>query len=246
MVLQHAATEGPMRLGELLEEAGLRLEVVALHRGEPVPRALPEGVPLVVMGGSMGVGDIGDPAHPYLAPEVELLRARLAAGAPVLGICLGAQLMAHAAGARVFPNQRPGPPPVRVYEVGWGPVDFLGVEREPALAGLAPREMMLHWHGDTYDLPVGAVHLASTPACPNQAFRLGTRAFALQFHPELDAGTLESWLASDADYVARANGPEGEARIRAESLRHFPAYVAARERLLGNLVRCLLGRGQDA
>src|SRR6185369_11804775 len=105
-----------------------------------------------------------------------LLRDRLAGSAPVLGVCLGAQLMAHAAGARVYPNTRPGTPgqpPTRVYEVGWAPVDFLGVDREPALAGLSAREPMLHWHGDTYDLPRGAVLLASTPACPNQAFRLG-------------------------------------------------------------------------
>jgi GMP synthase-like glutamine amidotransferase len=242
VVLQHAPTEGPHRLAELLAEAGLTVEVVALDRGQPAPRALPAEVPLVVMGGSMGVSDIGDPAFPFLEGEVELLRERLSVGAPVLGVCLGAQLLAHAAFARVFPNSRSGPQgPTRVYEVGWGPVDFLPVADEPALAGLGRRAMMLHWHGDTFDLPAGAVHLASTVDCPNQAFRLG-RAFGVQFHPEMDAATIAAWLESDAAYVERACGPGGADRIRAETPRLFPEYAAARDRLLRNLVQGLVAR----
>jgi GMP synthase (glutamine-hydrolysing) len=244
VVLQHATTEGPHRLAQLLAEAGLTIEIRQLHQGDEVPSALPADVPLVVMGGSMGVLDIGDRAHAYLADEIPLLRDRLSTGAPVLGVCLGAQLLAHAAGARVYPNSRPSPaggPPERVYEVGWGPVDFLGVDREPALAGLAAREPMLHWHGDTYDLPRGAVLLASTAACPNQAFRLGARAFGLQFHPELEPEAIDEWVRSDAAYVAQACGPEGAARIRAETARYFPAYRAARERLLANIIGCLIG-----
>jgi GMP synthase (glutamine-hydrolysing) len=239
VVLQHAATEGPQRLAELLAEAGLAVEVLALDRGQPVPRSLPEDVPLVVMGGAMGVSDIGDPAHPYLADEVALLEKQLAAGAPVLGICLGAQLLAHAAGADVHPNRRPDG--TRVYEVGWAPVDFLPVDGEPALAGLGRRAMMLHWHGDTFDLPRGAVHLASTPECPLQAFRLG-RAYGVQFHPEMDAATILAWLESDAAYVAGACGPGGAQRIRAETPRLFPEYAAARDRLLRNLVQALVAR----
>jgi GMP synthase (glutamine-hydrolysing) len=240
VVLQHAATEGPQRLAELLAEAGLTLEVVALDRGVPVPRGLPASVPLVVLGGAMGVSDIGDPAFPFLADEVALLRERLAADAPVLGICLGAQLLAHAAGARVFPNSRPGPDgPTRVYEVGWAPVDFLSVRDEPALAGLGRRAMMLHWHGDTFDLPAGAVHLASTADCPNQGFRLG-RAHAVQFHPEMDEATIAAWLDSDAAYVEKACGPGGVERIRSETPRLFPEFATARDRLLRNLVSSLI------
>jgi GMP synthase-like glutamine amidotransferase len=244
VVLQHASTEGPQRLAELFEEAGVAVEVCALDRGEPVPRSLPADVPLVVMGGSMGVSDIGDPAHPYLADEVVLLRARLAEDAPVLGVCLGSQLLAHAAGARVYPNSRPDPgggAPARVYEVGWAPVDFLA-PAEPALHGLGAREMMLHWHGDAFDLPRGAVRLASTPDCPNQAFRLGRHAFGVQFHPEMHAPVIETWLDADAAWVERACGPGAAGRIRAELPGQFPAYATARDRLLRNLVRCLVER----
>src|SRR3954467_14695068 len=102
-ILQHAATEGPHPLAQLLGDAGLTLEILELQQGARVPATLPADVPLVIMGGAMGVADIGDPAHPYLADEVRLLRHCLATGAPVLGICLGAQLLAHAAGARVYP-----------------------------------------------------------------------------------------------------------------------------------------------
>jgi GMP synthase (glutamine-hydrolysing) len=244
LVLQHAMSEGPERLRALLEDAGLALEVRALYLGEPVPRALAAGVPLVVMGGSMGVADAGDPAYPFLDDELALLRDALAEQAPVLGICLGAQLLAHAGGARVYPlpgsSPAGGPAPVR--EVGWAPVDFRALDGEPALAGLPARATMLHWHGDTFDLPPGAVHLASTPACAQQAFRLGRRAFGLQFHPEVEPATLEHWLRADADYVAAACGPDGADRIRADTARHYAPYREAGDRLLRNIIGCLLGR----
>jgi GMP synthase (glutamine-hydrolysing) len=242
VVLQHASTEGPQRLGELLEEAGVAVEVCALDRGQPVPRELPAEVPLVVMGGALGVGDIGDPAYPYLADEVSLLRDRLEADAPVLGVCLGAQLLAHAAGAEVYVRSRPArgsAPPARIFEVGWAPVDFRAPD-EPVLRGLGQQEMMFHWHGDSFDLPWGAVRLASTRDCPNQAFRLGQRAFGVQFHPEMHEHVIGVWLSSDAEYVERACGPGGADGIRAATPRCFPAYADARDCLLRNLVGLLL------
>jgi GMP synthase-like glutamine amidotransferase len=239
VVLQHAATEGPHRIADLFGEAGLAVETIPLQQGGRVPASLPTDVPLVVMGGSMGVADIGDPAHHYLAAEVPLLRDRLATGAPVLGVCLGAQLLAHAAGARVYPNSRPSPaggPPAPVYEVGWGPVDFLGVGREPALEGLSAREPMLHWHGDTFDLPDGAVHLAATKICPNQAFRVRQHLFGLQFHCELRGETIAAWVRDDADYVTGANGPGGGERILADTDRYLATASHAGDLLLRNIL----------
>src|SRR4029077_5459438 len=126
-------------------------------------------------------------------------------------------------GARAVPTTRPGPggAPEPAREVGWGFVDFLGAGREPALAGLGARELVLHWHGDTFDLPAVAVHLASTPVCRHQAFRLGRRQFGLQFHCELEAPTIAVWVREDADYVRAANGPEGPGRILADTERHY-------------------------
>jgi GMP synthase (glutamine-hydrolysing) len=100
----------------------------------------------------------------------------------------------------------------------------------------------VHWHGDTFDLPAGAVHLASTPACPNQAFRFGRRAFGLQFHPELEAATIDEWLRVDAAYVWTACGPDGAARISEDTDRHYARYRAAGDRLLRNVIRAFFAR----
>jgi len=232
IVLQHTPTEGAERVGELLAERGLGCDVRHVYRGDPVPAALATDEPLIVMGGPMGVGDAGDPRYPFLAVEIALLRRLVAAQHPVLGICLGAPLLAAGAGAAVYPN------PVR--EVGWGPVDLHGVEREPALAGLRARELVLHWHGDTFDLPAGAVHLASTPACAHQAFRLGRHQFGLQFHCELGPHVIETWVRDDADYVRGALGDGGGDKILADTARAYEAARPVWDRLLRNVLDSML------
>ena len=95
---------------------------------------------------------------------------------------------------------------------------------------------MLHWHGDTFDLPRGAVHLASTPVCRNQAFRLGRRQFGLQFHCELGRDTVADWVEGDAAYVREALGPDGGAQILADTDRYHAAAMPIWDRLLGNIV----------
>jgi GMP synthase (glutamine-hydrolysing) len=241
LVLQHTPTEGPERVAVVLAERGVSCAVRALHAGEPVPDDVASDEILVVMGGPMGVGDIGDPRWPFLAPEIALLRRLIARDAPVLGICLGAQLLAAAGGARVYPNLRPGPKgPEPAREVGWGPVDLIGADREPVLAGLGARVTVLHWHGDTFDLPPGATHLASTPVCPHQAFRLGRRQFGFQFHCELEASSIAVWVREDAAFVRAANGDGGGARILADTERLYAEARPAWDRLLGNAIDLLL------
>jgi len=100
--------------------------------------------------------------------------------------------------------------------------------------------MVLHWHGDTFDLPAGAVHLARTAACPHQAFRIGARAFALQFHVEADAAIARRWAAEDADFVRAARGPEGPALVVAETERHAAAARIAGDRMIRNILGCML------
>jgi GMP synthase (glutamine-hydrolysing) len=236
IVLQHTASEGPERIATLLTARGIRFETIPLHAGAPVPDIVGRDRLLVVMGGPMGVGDAGNPKYPFLAREIDLMRKLLARGTPILGVCLGSQLLAAAAGARVYPNTRPGSDgkPVPMREVGWGPIDLHNVT-EPALAGLPAQPIVVHWHGDTYDLPPGAVHLASTPLCRHQAFRVG-RAFGLQFHPELERETIAAWVRGDVDYVRGALGPEGGARINADTDRHYTAARPIWDRLLGNIL----------
>jgi GMP synthase (glutamine-hydrolysing) len=244
LVLQHVAMEGPARIADVCRERGITVDVRQAFAGEPVPAAVGADELLVVMGGGMGVADRNDPRFPFLNAEIALISSALRQGRGVLGVCLGAQLLAHAAGARVYPNLRRDDDgreaPVR--EVGWGPVAFAAAgEAEPALAGLGREAMVLHWHGDTFDLPAGAVHLASTPNCHNQAFRLGDRAFGLQFHVEVDGETARRWAVEDAEFVCAARGPDGPRLVDTETEHHAASARAAGDRLIRNILGCMGG-----
>ena len=146
---------------------------------------------VVVLGGPIGAYQEG--TYPFLRDELRLIEARLAAAKPTLGICLGSQLMARALGARVYP----GPDK----EIGWSELDLSAAGRASPLAALDGVHV-LHWHGDTFDLPSGAELLASTAKCRNQAFALGRHALGLQFHAEVDAAEIERWLIGHACEIA--------------------------------------------
>jgi GMP synthase-like glutamine amidotransferase len=239
-VLQHVPMEGPGRIARVAEALGVAVRVHALYDGVPVPPSLPRGDALAVMGGSMGVGDLGDPRWPFLADEVELLKRWLPAGGATLGVCLGSQLMAHALGANVFPLTV-GNPALRHREVGWGAITFVvPTGTEPALAGLDESEVVLHWHGDTFDLPDGAVRLASTLPCQNQMFRWGRRAYGLQFHVEVTADEVRTWARDDGDFVRAASGPLGVERLVADTDRYMARHVRVGDRLIRNILAELL------
>lgn len=234
--LTNAPHEGPALIGELLVGMGWDLRIVEAHAGGTWPADLAATDLLVVMGGPMGVADIGAPGFPWLGPVADLLRRRLAVDAPNLGICLGAQLLAHAAGARVAPMADASGR--RVREVGWGALQVFP-EADPCVAGLPSQLEVLHWHGDACALPAGATLLASTPACPVQMFRLG-RSLGLQFHPEVDGPTACGWASEDAEFVEAANGPEGIAALRALSPAAAARSEAVRRRLLVQGLRAIL------
>ncbi len=184
-VIQHVASEGPGLLGIIAEQRGLELTVRRTDLGEALPDAASLAA-LVVLGGPMAVYEAVD--HPHLIAEQHLLEAAVSRGVPVLGICLGAQLLAAALGGRVYP----GPAP----EIGFGEVKLTdGSDGDPLIGPAGPKFPAFHWHGDTFDLPEGAVHLAATKAYPHQAFRVGERAWGLQFHVELDRSLAREWSA---------------------------------------------------
>jgi GMP synthase (glutamine-hydrolysing) len=143
---------------------------------------------LIVLGGPMGVYEKDE--HPFLERERHILAARLEMNRPTFGVCLGAQLMAAAMGAKVFPSG--------VKEIGFSPLSLTEVGREGPLRHLASIPV-LHWHGDTFDLPKGTVNLAATEICAHQAFARGSNIMGVQFHPEADTAELEQWLI---EYVA--------------------------------------------
>lgn len=150
---------------------------------------------LVILGGPIGANDVLD--YPFLRDELSLLESRLAADRPTLGICLGAQLIARALGSAVYPGH--------AKEIGWQPLELTAAGRSSALRHLdRGLTSMLHWHGDTFDLPSGATLLASTPLCRHQAFAWGQTTLALQCHPEALASQLERWLIGHAAEIAAA------------------------------------------
>jgi GMP synthase (glutamine-hydrolysing) len=148
----------------------------------------------IVLGGPIGVYE--RERYPWLESELSALRTRLKFNRPTLGICLGAQLIAAALGARVYPSG--------TKELGWAPLQ-LSAEGHESPLGLLGSHPVLHWHGDTFDLPQGASLLASTQACQNQAFALGERVLGLQFHLEADPERLEQWLVGHSLELSSAN-----------------------------------------
>ncbi len=241
VVLQHVPLEGPVRIATVAQRLGLKVEIVRLDQGQPVPAA-PSGAVLVVMGGPMGVSDIGDARYPFLAPEVELLKQCLREDRPVLGVCLGSQLLAHAAGAVVAPLTC-GEPPARHREVGWGAIHWLkDPAEEPVLSGMERAELVLHWHGDTFQIPDKAEHLAASLACPAQMFRVG-RCYGLQFHIEVDEATVRSWIEVDGDFITSAGGADAARRIQADTARFMPVHRPRGDRLIGNLLRAVMAGG---
>ncbi|WP_315838361.1 glutamine amidotransferase [Bradyrhizobium prioriisuperbiae] len=174
---------------------------------------------LAVLGGPIGAYQDDD--YPFLTGEISLIESRLALGRPTLGICLGAQLMARALGARVYP----GP----AAEIGWAPVTLTDAGRAGPLRCLAD-VAMLHWHGDTFDLPEGAERLASTSICANQAFAIGRNTLAFQFHPEAGGRDFERWLIGHASELARVGlSPQS---LRADNARLSAANIAAGQHCL--------------
>lgn len=182
-ILQHVAWEGPGLIAVEAKSRGLRLDVRRLDLGAAVPEARDvEG--LVVMGGPMGVYETD--RHPFLAGECRLIEKLVRGGRPVLGVCLGAQLLAHALGAKVYPGSGP--------EIGFGFVELTEQGKQDLVIGTTVSSMsVFHWHGDTFDLPQGATLLASSAAYLHQAFRCGKSAYGLQFHIEPDPGTWTAW-----------------------------------------------------
>lgn len=200
LVLQHIACEPPGVFEDVLLERGAKLHRVELDEGDPLP-AWRDFDAIVAMGGPMSATDDAD--LPWLTAEKRLIAEAVQAGTPFWGVCLGVQLLAASLGARVYPGPEP--------EVGLLPVTLTDEARaDPVFAHAPPQLVTLQWHGDTFELPDGAVRLASSPAYANQAFRV-ERAYGLQFHLEVSSEMAREW-AEVPEYVSsleRTLGREG-------------------------------------
>jgi GMP synthase (glutamine-hydrolysing) len=222
VVVRHVHEPRPT-IDDVLEEQGHKLRYADLFADSSIVFDPCDAAGLVVLGGAMNVDEAE--RYPFLNTEIAWLQSAVQANLPVLGICLGAQLLAAALGARVWHSPRK--------EIGWYEIECLPVASSDRLARhLTARATIFQWHGDTFDLPAGAVRLARSELCENQAFRWRNAAWGLQFHPEVTAEIIECWLTdqegcvelSKLDYI-------NSARIRAETPLKLPTMSRLAKRL---------------
>lgn len=232
LVFQHVPYEILGNLNPLLKEAGFRIRYVNFGRK---PDARPSLTPydgLVILGGPMNVDEVEK--HPHLVTEVELIQQAIAEGMPILGICLGAQLIAKALGAKVTQN------PAK--EIGWYDVTPSEAgHTDPLLQHFEGTQKIFQWHGDTFSIPLDAVHLASSPDCANQAFRYGDNVYGFQFHLEVDARLIDTWLQRPAyqQEIAETRGRILPETIAEETVHYVDPANKLAEKVFGSFIEIL-------
>ncbi len=229
--LQHVPFEGPGAIAAWSHQRGHRLFPVRLFAHEPLP-AVPEVGVLVVMGGPMGVDDESD--YPWLGAEKRLIADCIQAGKQVIGVCLGAQLIAQVLGARVYRQHHA--------EIGWFRVQLTGEARALPLTAELPGEILaFHWHHDTFDLPTGAIHLARSAACEHQGFLYDGRILGLQCHLEITPQGLQDLVSQDANSLQPGPFVQTAEQIMAAQPAEFTQIHAVLFRLLDLLSISIAG-----
>ncbi|MCG8691970.1 MAG: glutamine amidotransferase [Minwuiales bacterium] len=222
IAIRHVGFEGLDGFDPALREAGYVVGYIESGDGTLSADSLDHADLLIVLGGPIGAYETD--AYPVLRHEIAAIERRLKDQRPVMGVCLGAQLIALAAGARVFPSGGK--------EIGFAPIALTDAGRETCLKPFETEPVTLHWHGDTFDLPAGATLLATSPVCENQAFAMGPHVIGFQFHPEATGRDIEHWLIGHTIELAAAGiDPRtiraDAARYRAELTRKARATAAA-------------------
>lgn len=218
LFFQHVPREHPALFRTLADEQGIDLTVIELWKPYTIPAA--KGFDrLIIMGGPMGVYE-DETKYPSKNDELAFIKNTIGT-MPMLGVCLGSQLIAHALGARVYPNEKDG---VRLKEIGYYDIQLTDDgARDPLFAGLPHKTKVLQWHGDTFDLPQGAELLARSPDCENQAFHF-QNAYGLQFHVEFTAPMVEKQIEVDREWLHEHCGDE--CKIDEDSLKHQAVQYA--------------------
>lgn len=229
-IFRHFCTEGPGYFAIALEQRGLPWQIVRIDAGEPVPTDPNAFSGMAFMGGPMSVND----PLPWVASVVKLIRAAVAADVPVIGHCLGGQLMAAALGGQVTPN------PVK--EIGWGEITIAQSSEAKRWFGDDVVSFIgFHWHGEAFSLPAGARCVASSAHCPNQAFAFG-KHFAMQCHVEMTAELIESWCRLGTKEIEESPGPavQSPAEIQRDLSLRLAALHARADRIYSCWVDGLL------
>lgn len=197
LVIQHVAHEGLGIIGPALFRAGIEVEFLKIYDNAVIPRTIDGYSALIVLGGPMGVYETD--VYPFIEKEVRLISSALRMRLPILGVCLGAQLLAKAAGAKVYKGS--------AKEIGWYDVELTEEGSDDMLfLGMPYRFNVFQWHGDTFDVPRGGVRLASSGLFPNQVIKVGANAYGFQFHLEVTEEMVKEWIAVNRDELNALKG----------------------------------------
>ena len=235
LVLQHLEREGPGLFVQIAEEKGISVCIFRLDLGDSLPK-LRNGDVLLVLGGPMGIRDIENPDFPWLNKEVDLIKEALNKEIGVIGVCLGAQLLAYAAGGDVEVlvdgiSRKP------LAEIGWHSVSSDVFEKKNKFKTILGKPFpVLHWHGDRILLPTTAEIIASSRRCKEQLFQIGSLAYGLQFHVEIDRDMVNRWIDEDKEFISSALGINGQSSLKRQQKEYGQKTLEARLKFINILI----------
>ena len=236
LILQHLEREGPGLFEQIAKERDFKIEIVRLDKKDNLPQTK-KGDLILIMGGPMGVKDIGSKRYPWLKSERDFIKRELKNKRPIIGVCLGSQLLASAAGGDIE-ILKYGSPPKALPEIGWSQI-FLDKSNQDFKELFEEPFHVLHWHGDRIVLPNKAVLIASSSLCKEQFFRIGDFAFGLQFHIESTGSMIDKWIKEDKEFIFKGLGSNGQEILKEENRRYSDKTFLKRKLLISKLFKIL-------
>jgi len=236
LVLQHLEIEGPGLFEQFAKERNLKIEIVRLDKKDNLPKTK-KGDLILIMGGPMGVKDIGNARYPWLKLEIDFIKRQLEKKRSIIGICLGAQLLAYAAGGNVE-ILKYGSPQKALPEIGWYEI-FLDKSNTEFRELFEEPFFVLHWHGDRILLPNKTTLIASSARCKEQFFKISNFAYGMQFHIESTELMLNKWIKEDKEFIFKGLGSNGEKILREENKKYSDKTFLKRKLLISKLFELL-------
>ena len=236
LVLQHLEIEGPGLFEKFAKERDLKIKIIHLYKKDNLPQTK-KGDLILIMGGPMGVKDIGSDRYPWLKLERNFIKRELENKIPIIGVCLGAQLLASAAGGDIEVLKY-GSPPKALPEIGWSQI-FIDKLNKDFQEFFEDPFHVLHWHGDRILLPNKAVLIASSARCEEQFFRIGDFAYGLQFHIESTGAMIDKWIKEDKEFILKGLGSKGQEILKEENKKFIEKTFLKRKLLISKLFELL-------
>lgn len=234
IVLQHIEREGPGLFAQVAKQRGFEINIFRLDQGAKFPKLNRDDL-LIIMGGPMGVHDINTSKYPWLKKEVEFIKKAIERGLKIIGICLGAQLMAYACGGEVSKLKK-GSPLKESPEIGWDTI-YHSKNNNDILQGFFKEpKFVLHWHSDRIILPSCAKLIASSKYCKEQLFKLNNSSYGLQFHIETSDEMVKKWIREDKKFIRFSLGEKGPEEIRKQNDIYSPLTLKWRISLIKKLI----------